>query len=151
MRSLVCRLPLISQERDSPAVAHRRTLLEEGDQLGKRYQGGESGLERGTLVTRSNGKLLNGSSLKSSNCPGRLLTNCEARSLGRAPTDRYPSDSDWSNAVGELIVKRSQVLKQEWTEKVSAYAKADVSCCTFHKKTLRMALRSQFRRLLRCR
>jgi len=59
----------------------------------------------------------------------------------RLPTDRYPSDSDWSNAVGELIVKRSQVLKQEWTERFLPTRKADVSCCTFHKKTLRMALR----------
>ena len=39
------------------------------------------------------------------------------------PADRYPSDFDWFNAVGELVVTRSYVLKREWSEKVSNYAK----------------------------
>jgi hypothetical protein len=118
-------LPLISQERDSPAVAHRRTLLEEGDQLWQEaIKVAKSGSGARNTRDTEQWKAAQRIFAEVLELSGPTVNELRSSQLRpRLPTDRYPSDSDWSNAVGELIVKRSQVLKQEWTEKVSAYAK----------------------------
>jgi hypothetical protein len=118
-------LAMMSQDRDSPPVSHRRTLLAEANRLwDEARQVAKSGWVkrniRDTVEWQAAQKLLV-EAIDSSKPIVSELRN--SRLMPSLPADQYKSESDWAIAVDEVILKRSGMLTQGWTEQVSEYSK----------------------------
>jgi len=118
-------LALMSQDLDSPAVSQRRTLLVEANRLwDEARQVAKSGWVkwniRDTVQWEAAQKIL--AEVIDSSKP--IVSKLRSSQLRPGfPVDRYKSESDWSVAVEELIVKRSGMLTQGWNQQVAEYAK----------------------------
>lgn len=118
-------LALTSQDRHSPSVSHRRTLLMEANRLwDEARQVAKSGWVkrniRDTVQWEAAQKML----VEVIDSSKPFIS--ELRSSQLRPgfsVDRHKSESDWSIAVEELIVKRSGMLTQGWHQQVAEYAK----------------------------
>lgn len=118
-------LPLASDGRDSPAVSNRRALLEQANLLWEQaIQLTKSNWRKRTVRDTDQWKaaqLLWAEILDSSR---PILSGFRSSKLRPSlPIDEYKTESDWSNAVDDVVVKRSRILKQEWTSQHSTLAK----------------------------
>jgi hypothetical protein len=119
-------LPLASQEWGSPTVSRLRALLEQGNQLWEEATQVAMGgwrkrsiqeTEQWKVAQRLWAEILESSRPMISEMRSSLIQ-------ARTPIDELKSEADWSNAVLEVVAKRSESLKREWIAKNSEYAKS---------------------------